>query len=85
MRVGVAVDELPRAVLAPEDLGDQLELVIHGLLFTVNDTEAAWRGWQITKAHGGLGRGYRDPRFDKLAECRMCRGTGRSAGRGTAG
>ena len=24
--------------------------------FAMNDTEAYWRGWQITKTHGGLGR-----------------------------
>jgi hypothetical protein len=52
----------------PRRLGDRL--------FTMNDTEAYWRGWQITKTHGGLARSYRDPRFDTLAECARCRGTG---------
>jgi hypothetical protein len=31
--------------------------------FARNDTEASWRGWQITKMLGGLGRRYRDARF----------------------
>lgn len=52
----------------PRRLGDRL--------FTMNDTEAYWRGWQITKTRGGLARSYRDPRFDTLAECARCRGTG---------
>jgi len=49
-------------------------------LFTTNDTEAYWRGWQITKVHGGLGRRYRDPLFDTLAECSKCEGAGAGAG-----
>jgi hypothetical protein len=40
--------------------------------FAANDTEASWWGWQITKTHGGLGRGYRDPRFDPLADGEVC-------------
>lgn len=32
------------------------------------DTEAHWWGWQISKTPGGLGRRYRDIRFDTLAE-----------------
>jgi hypothetical protein len=57
----------------PGRLGDHL--------FTVNDTEAYWRDWQIIKTHGGLGRRYRDPRFDLLAQCQKCRGAGRTADR----
>ena len=52
----------------PRRLGDRL--------FVMNDTEAYWRGWQITKTHGGLARRYRDPRFDTLAECAKCHGAG---------
>ena len=37
--------------------------------FAMNDTEAQWRGWQITKALSGLGRHYRDTRFETLAAC----------------
>jgi len=36
------------------------------LLFMSTDEEAHWRGWQITRTYGGLGRVYRDPRFDTL-------------------
>jgi hypothetical protein len=35
-------------------------------LFDMNDQEAGWRGWQVTETWGGLGRQYRDPRFDAL-------------------
>jgi hypothetical protein len=35
-------------------------------LFAMNDTEAGWRGWEITEARCGLARSYRDPRFDLL-------------------
>jgi hypothetical protein len=52
----------------PRRLGDHI--------FTWNDTEAYWRGWQITKVRGGLGRRYRDPLFDTLAACPQCRGGG---------
>lgn len=44
--------------------------------FAVNDTEAYWWGWQITKTLGGLGRRYRDSRFDTLAACARCAGGG---------
>jgi hypothetical protein len=44
--------------------------------FAMNDTEAYWWGWQITKTRGGLGRRYRDPRFDALAACTRCTGAG---------
>lgn len=40
----------------PRRIGDRL--------FLVSDEEAYWRGWQVTWLHGGLGRGYRDHRFD---------------------
>jgi hypothetical protein len=33
-------------------------------LFLEADEEAYWHGWQITPLHGGLGRSYRDLRFD---------------------
>ena len=44
--------------------------------FAMNDAEAEWRGWHMTRTHAGLGRRYRDPRFDALAECARCRGAG---------
>jgi hypothetical protein len=36
-------------------------------LFAINDAEAGWRGWQVTETLGGLGRRYRDARWDALA------------------
>ena len=44
--------------------------------FAMNDTEACWWGWQITKTLGGFGRRYRDVRFDTLAACVQCAGAG---------
>ena len=55
----------------PRRLGDRL--------FAMNDAEAYWRTWRITSTHGGLGRRYRDLRFDVLAECPKCRGPGLTA------
>lgn len=45
-------------------------------LFTASDARAHQRGWQITAVHGGLGRRYRDPRFDGLIRCPSCAGLG---------
>ena len=36
-------------------------------LFYLNDLEARWRGWQVTETSGGLGRQYRDRRFDLIS------------------
>jgi hypothetical protein len=44
--------------------------------FSAADATARQRGWQVTYTHGGLGRSYRDPRFDKLAACTDCLGQG---------
>lgn len=33
-------------------------------LFYMNDLEARWRNWQVIETSGGLGRQYRDRRFD---------------------
>ena len=60
----------------PRRLGDRI--------FTWNDADAYWCGWQITKVRGGLGRCYRDPRFDTLATCPQCQGGGASAKEGRA-
>jgi hypothetical protein len=35
-------------------------------LFALNDAEAGWHHWQVTETLGGLGRQYRDLRFDAL-------------------
>jgi hypothetical protein len=37
-------------------------------LFAMNDTEAYWQDWQISRTHGGTGRRYRDPRFDIIGQ-----------------
>lgn len=60
----------------PRRLGDHI--------FTWNDIDAYWRGWQITKVHGGLGRRYRDPLFDTLAPCPQCQGGGANTKDGRA-
>ncbi len=39
-------------------------------LFAMNDTEAGWRGWEITELRCGLARSYHDPRFDLLRALR---------------
>jgi hypothetical protein len=46
------------------------------LIFAANDREALWRGWEIHRRHVGLGRRYRDSRFDMLTRCSHCRGIG---------
>ena len=60
----------------PRRLGDHI--------FTWNDIDAYWRGWQITKVHGGLGRRYRDPLFDTVAPCPQCQGGGANTKDGRA-
>ncbi len=70
LAVAVALSWL---AFAPRRLGDHL--------FAMNDSEAYWRGWQLTKTPGGLGRRYRDPLFGTLAECPACRGAGAACAR----
>jgi hypothetical protein len=50
-----------------------------GRLFAMNDAEAYWHSWQITTTYGSLGRRYHDQRFDALAECPKCHGSGLTA------
>jgi hypothetical protein len=69
-RLGVRI----RAALAIVGtiVGDWLASVARRVgyrLFAMNDDEACWRGWRIIQLYGGLGRRYRDPRFDTLAGC----------------
>jgi hypothetical protein len=33
-------------------------------LFAMNDKEAYWWHWQVTRLYGGMGRQYRDSRFE---------------------
>jgi hypothetical protein len=46
-------------------------------LYRAQDATARRHGWQIEVRRAGLARQYRDPRFDTLAACSRCRGTGR--------
>lgn len=41
-------------------------------LFAGPDQRARAHGWQVSVIHGGLGRRYRDPRFDRF--CAPARG-----------
>jgi DnaJ-class molecular chaperone len=45
-------------------------------LFAADDARARACGWQVTVQRGGLGRSYRDPRFDRLVTCTECLGSG---------
>lgn len=65
----------PPAVISTGRLADLL-IRIGDWMFAGNDQEAGWRGWQIERRHAGLGRRYRDPRFDTLSQCPHCRGAG---------
>lgn len=74
-----------------------LGAILSGLaerVFGATDTGARQHGWQVASTPGGLGRRYRDPRFDTLTAradccgrgvkapgnpCRSCSGTGRIA------
>ena len=49
---------------------------IYDWLFAADDARARGRGWQVTVQRGGLGRRYRDPRFDLLVACIECDGAG---------
>jgi hypothetical protein len=60
----------------PRRLGAAIPHRLGARLFAMNDTEAYWRSWQITKTQGGLGRSYRDPRFGTLAEYPRCHRAG---------
>lgn len=43
-------------------------------VFAANDAQARVSGWQINPIQGGLGRRYRDPRFDSWARQRHEKG-----------
>ena len=49
-------------VVAPEGIPGRLG----DRLFAINDVEAYWRGWQITRKYGGSGRRYRSALFDTI-------------------
>lgn len=48
-------------------------------VFATTDADARQHGWQVTAAQRGLGRQYRDPRFDTLTACAGCHGRGTKA------
>ena len=50
------------------------------LLFACDDLRAVNHGWQIIIRCGGLGRQYRDPRFDTLRSCPDCASSGTAGG-----
>lgn len=45
-------------------------------IFQTDDRRARERGWQVVTRQGGLGRTYRDPRFNCLIPCPACNGRG---------
>ena len=47
--------------------------------FRTDDEFARQHGWQVAAGRLGLSRTYRDPRFDGLARCSDCHGSGRYA------
>jgi hypothetical protein len=51
------------------------------LMFAHSDQEARWRAWDIQVRQAGLGRRYRDRRFDTLVPCLRCPGTDAEAER----
>jgi hypothetical protein len=48
-------------------------------MFCADDARAIASGWQITPGKLRLSRTYRDPRFDALAACDQCHGSGETA------
>ena len=55
-------------------------------LFASSDAAARRNGWQVTVRRGGLGRSYRDPRFDQLGrDSTAARDTGSPAHRSMDG
>jgi hypothetical protein len=42
------------------------------LVFASKDAEASWHAWDMERRDAGLGRAYRDPRFDTLVSCPRC-------------
>jgi hypothetical protein len=45
-------------------------------LHAAEDTRARRRGWQVSRISRGLGREYRDPRWDLIVACEVCGGEG---------
>jgi hypothetical protein len=45
-------------------------------IFATSDAAALAHGWHIRRTRRGLGRSYRDPRFELLGQCSDCAGSG---------
>jgi hypothetical protein len=60
----------------PGDLLLRVLSTIGSKIFEENDRRARDQGWQIVQRRRGLGRSYRDPRFDYLIACTACNGRG---------
>lgn len=67
----------PNLCNTPRDLLFHVLSAIGGKIFKTADRRARDHGWQVSPRHGGLGRTYRDPRFDSLISCPACDGRGR--------
>lgn len=45
-------------------------------LFHTDDDKAKARGWEVRAMRSGLGRVYRDPRWNSVFDCLACQGSG---------
>jgi DnaJ-class molecular chaperone len=66
----------PNVRKTPCDLLLHVFGAIGAKIFREDDRRARDQGWQVTPRHSGLGRIYRDPRFDYLIPCSACSGRG---------
>jgi hypothetical protein len=55
------------------------------MVFARTDAEASWHAWDMERRHAGLGRCYRDPRFDTLVSCLRCHDISTTTGRPVCG
>jgi hypothetical protein len=51
------------------------------MVFATEDQEASWHAWNVEPRYAGLGRLYRDQRFDALVACPRCHRVSTMAGR----
>src|SRR4030081_3579219 len=56
----------PNLRKTPRDLLLRVLNAIGSKILQIDDRRPRYHGWQITPHRGGLGRTYRDPRFDPL-------------------
>jgi hypothetical protein len=55
------------------------------ILFASTDAEASWHAWEMKRRDAGLGRSYRDRRFDTLVSCSRCDDVSTTADRSVCG